>query len=522
MKVRKIAFATALSVGALVIGVCVIEGAATLATGRSLVRDRLFPESVRTRMRIDERLRAGRLTKGPFAVPTDPWVGIRMKGGVTIPFHGVDASTDALGLRTRVGPKPEPGARRIVVLGDSVAFGYGVADDETLAHHLESFLDGVRAPSTPRPIVRTVACPGWTFDNARRFLLDRIDAIAPDVVVFVPVGNDLDDAFSVLESGYRNGDLDAAAGAARPRGSLQGHHELALGLARRRALGWLARTATPPQPHALASGVTPESTRRFAALVDGVVDLDRRLGAAGIRFGIAYSTADAFACRLAARLADRAPTVPTTGLFGGLTRKHRLDGDPHWRPWVNREGGLRLARFLVDRGWFAAAEPLPAGDPRFASNDFSQALARLTAVMDAWDRGLVDGIGPAIDLTDGRGFHQVYGGVDADGTVGRGVHVVLRAPRAERIELRVRSLADARALFPVALAVTINGVAAPTVEITGPGEETTLSIPLPDAVRGAPFLEVLVRPSNWVVRPIDDVDRLVAFHLRSVRATPEE
>src|SRR2546422_980428 len=54
-----------------------------------------------------------------------------------------------------VGAK-KPGERRIVMLGGSVAFGYGVASDETIPANLEPLLQSAR-PQTPVRVVNL----GW-------------------------------------------------------------------------------------------------------------------------------------------------------------------------------------------------------------------------------------------------------------------------------------------------------------------------------------------------------------------------
>ena len=69
------------------------------------------------------------------------------------------------GQRVRLGPKPEEGALRILLLGDSVAFGFGVADDQTFGNHLEELLATLVPDGAPRPVVMTVGCPGWNTRN---------------------------------------------------------------------------------------------------------------------------------------------------------------------------------------------------------------------------------------------------------------------------------------------------------------------------------------------------------------------
>src|SRR5262249_23718084 len=117
------------------------------------------------------------------------------EGKVTMQF-----ATDELGMRARPGPPPAEDALRIVVLGDSVAFGFGLDDGDTLASQLERLL---AAPLGGRAGCATVAVPSWNAQNAWRFLLDHLDRFRPDVVLYFPVENDLEDGYGVNEAGQR-------------------------------------------------------------------------------------------------------------------------------------------------------------------------------------------------------------------------------------------------------------------------------------------------------------------------------
>ncbi len=62
----------------------------------------------------------------------------RLRPGVEATFGGVRVRIDSLGLRGgAVPPTPAPGTVRILALGDSVVFGQGVAEDETVTTLLE-------------------------------------------------------------------------------------------------------------------------------------------------------------------------------------------------------------------------------------------------------------------------------------------------------------------------------------------------------------------------------------------------
>lgn len=58
---------------------------------------------------------------------------------------GVDVAINGLGLRDREIPyEKHAGVTRILMLGDSITFGWGVAEDETMANRLQSLLHAAR------------------------------------------------------------------------------------------------------------------------------------------------------------------------------------------------------------------------------------------------------------------------------------------------------------------------------------------------------------------------------------------
>src|SRR4029453_18065282 len=91
-----------------------------------------------------ERRRAAANNPGPYAVHKDPLVGYVLRGDAEFEVFGGSVHTDALGLRRRTGPRHDVKPLRIVVVGDSVAFGYGLDDDQALAQRLEDLLAGLQ------------------------------------------------------------------------------------------------------------------------------------------------------------------------------------------------------------------------------------------------------------------------------------------------------------------------------------------------------------------------------------------
>jgi hypothetical protein len=107
--------------------------------------------------------------------------------------RGVSYTLNAAGHRgADYGPARRPGTMRVVLLGDSLAYGYGVGDEQTFAH----LVDAARADLE----VVNLGVQGYGLDQSLVMLEERGVAYRPDVVVLaVCAGNDfLDDLSSVF------------------------------------------------------------------------------------------------------------------------------------------------------------------------------------------------------------------------------------------------------------------------------------------------------------------------------------
>jgi len=115
----------------------------------------------------------------------------------------VTVHTNALGLRgAPARTEKAPGTFRILVLGDSFAFGFGVADDEAFPAVLGRLLPP--PPGFERVEVLNAGVAGWSADQYWLFLEARGFALAPDLVLLAPTENDPGDlAWNRLELGAR-------------------------------------------------------------------------------------------------------------------------------------------------------------------------------------------------------------------------------------------------------------------------------------------------------------------------------
>lgn len=102
---------------------------------------------------------------------------------------GIDHRTDALGLRGPERPLArDPGRRRVAVLGDSVVWGLGVAEEETLPAWLERL-----AAARGQPLEAwNLGVPANNTFNERARYARLAPSIRPDITVIVVLYNDLE------------------------------------------------------------------------------------------------------------------------------------------------------------------------------------------------------------------------------------------------------------------------------------------------------------------------------------------
>jgi hypothetical protein len=106
-------------------------------------------------------------------------------------YKGVECRTDSFGFRgPGVAVHKPPGVFRVVVIGDSVAFGHGVAENDAFPYQLGAMLTGIRG-GKPVEVIDT-AVPGYNTAMEVETLVDKGLAFEPDLVVCHFVGNDCD------------------------------------------------------------------------------------------------------------------------------------------------------------------------------------------------------------------------------------------------------------------------------------------------------------------------------------------
>ena len=288
-------------------------------------------------------------------VRANPYRGWEMVPGVHYTYeHPVHVN--ALGLRgEELGPK-RPDELRVLALGDSLVYGQGVGDDETLP----AFLEQALSRDAGGRMVRVVNAGHRAYDTRQELgLLEELgERIAPDVVILFWFEND-----------FFERDIDATAARLRASGPIAfdtgGKMEGATllkwrlrQLARRSALVMLVHDLVAKKP---LDRMTPEVARSGLDRLGGYLERFQRLGkerdfrplfcvipsAGFVRQGRADREPDRSALEVARRAG-----LAVLDLYGAL-EPLRADGGPptvpfdgHYAPAANRAMAEAVAAFV--------------------------------------------------------------------------------------------------------------------------------------------------------------------------------
>ena len=97
-------------------------------------------------------------------------------------------TTNSLGFRSK---ELEVGKPVIALLGDSIAFGYGVENDETLGANLSMLI--------PSYTILNTGTPGYNIRQERALYQEKIKELDPDALILVFYWNDFDFSTSFLD-----------------------------------------------------------------------------------------------------------------------------------------------------------------------------------------------------------------------------------------------------------------------------------------------------------------------------------
>lgn len=452
-------------------------------------------EDATTRRAVVEQLVKD--SAGLFDVHPDPDVGrILLPGLAGVEYKGATVSTSAFGLREAPFEIPKPaGVVRVVFLGDSFVFGNGVAADERMGVHLARFLEARRGKPGSRIECLHLGIESWNAVAESAYLRRQLDELAPDLVVWLLIANDLDDNMAVRGFGSL-AELDV-------------RHPDHVGV--RVAISYPARLLGSGW-NPLADGLDRESRQRYAELARAVGALLETADRASVPCLLFANWADQNAvlrqALVTADLAGRATFLPAEFV---TSREHWVSPvDQHW----NSAGHERFARLvyasIVSQGLLPelALAPWPE-----AEEEATQALARGRR-QSSQRRAPLPELRDRLVFADAdlATFQHVYTGIDLAGNVAPYTSFVLRVPAGARELALEGAWLPAESLRGSHVTVHLEELALGTLEIV-PGDAWQARWPLPDAVKDREFVNVRLIADDWIVTGDDRRD------CRSLRLT---
>lgn len=158
------------------------------------------------------------INRGVVRTSPNPRLGFELRPNSFVASE-VDYRVNGDGFRGPSLGVKRSGVPRIAVLGDSIAFGYWVAEKDAFPAQLGALMG-------PRVEVLNLGVPGYNLDQEVENLRLRVDALEPDLVVFAFCLNDLDGLLS-FEYGLTQKRREARSGPRRLLESLLAYSRFA-------------------------------------------------------------------------------------------------------------------------------------------------------------------------------------------------------------------------------------------------------------------------------------------------------
>ncbi len=416
-------------------------------------------------------------------------------------------STNGFGLRERAYALPKPaGVVRVVLLGDSFVFGYGVAAEERFGVHLERWLSERSGNDKLRVECLHIGVSSWNFKSEAAYLRRQLSNLAPDLVIHLSLPNDLHETVGVRGFG------GWSSFSPQKRSHADSVISAAFG---RRELGF-------SRPGYLLHGLDYESQSRYAEAVSDLSRLAAALEQAGAGYRLLFHHRHLWPVtwRYLGSQLNPSQILFISEEFGNDRRYWNSAQDLHWNPAGHRQAAQMLFGLIVrdhllpklELEPWAAAEQLAAQHLWTAERvtpDHDQSPAEL---LHRYGRPR---IAAAIDFAqlDEYTASQIHGGVDRDRQVSPYASILLRNENGRRLRLLGHS-------FPrpeldgavVRVFVDAHQVGQIKLRTDTPIRE---SFQIPASLRNREFLSVRLESSDYVYVGLD-LQHCVVFWLREL------
>ncbi len=416
----------------------------------------------------------------------------------------IRVSTNPFGMRERdyVLPKPDDMVR-IVILGDSFVFGYGVAAEDRLGIHLETWLKQRTPGFEGRIECLHLGIPSWNIQAETAYLRRQLSDLRPDLVIHIIVPNDIDDS-----AGTRG--FGAAA-------SFSTQHRERADM--RITAGFPKRVLGINQVGFLRVGLDYESRGRYRAAAEDIRRLAQAVDRAGGRYRLLvhYRPLLPVAWNRLTRQLDPDRVVYLSPAVLADRRYMVADNDPHW----NREGHTLMARLiygLITRDQLLPRLSPPAWEEASAAVAEIAVAGRRRAERELDDEGSLaiyrsPKVAASLDFTDidAPTAAQIHGGLDKQGGVSPYASFLLRNDGGKRVLIDGHTLPRLE-LDGARVRVFVDAEKVGEFEIQA-DRELDLTYPLPAAAADRSYLSVRFEADDYVYQG-PDLQHCVVFRLQ--------
>jgi len=404
------------------------------------------------------------------------------------PAGDVPISTNRFGIRERdyALPKP-PDVLRVVILGDSFVFGWGVRAEERLGAHLEPWLTEQSTDFTGRIEVLHIGVASWTFTNEAAYLRRQLSDLQPDLVFHISAPNDIDDGpgtrgFGVPAtfSPQMRKRADSMINAAFPMASL--------GFSRS---GYLRH------------GIDYEGLQRYRTAVAEVQRLASAVEHAGGRYRLIlhHRHQNPITWTHLGRYLDPTQVVFLADSFGSDEQYWNSKRDPHWNPAGNRIMAQLLYGLILRDGllpqltltpWDEADQVVEkiavAGRAEAEGPNLQEHAPRMPALPIA---SRID-----FEQLDAVSAAQVHGGIDRERRVSPYASFVLKNEGGRQLRIQGRTFPRPE-LDGAQVQVFIDAEQVGSFELRA-DTELDLHYAVPEATTDRPYLTIRFESDDYV------------------------
>ena len=165
-------------------------------------------ENLKASLQSENELQSQLMSAQPLENSVEPHlvdeIGIVLNTGMgqsAFKAHQDDVyKVNSLGLRGEEIKRKKQDVTRILLVGDSMVFGWKLKDEDRLSSILNRYVSE-RVTNGNRVEFHTVAMPGWNVRSARAFLESHVRLLDPDLIVWWTIENDIEDVAGVIPPG---------------------------------------------------------------------------------------------------------------------------------------------------------------------------------------------------------------------------------------------------------------------------------------------------------------------------------